>query len=74
MIAGFRSLDFMVNQTYYNANLWKTNAPPEAIYDIFKAFKQEKSANEYMKNLSETSVAHKILSREIKYKPNFNVD
>lgn len=36
IIAGFRSLDYMVNQTYYNPDLWKTNAPPEIVYDIFK--------------------------------------
>ena len=22
-------------QTYYNSKLWKTNAPPEILYDIF---------------------------------------
>jgi hypothetical protein len=26
-------------QTYYNSKLWKTNAPPEILYDIFKAYK-----------------------------------
>jgi len=41
MMAGFRSLDFTLTQTYYDPNLWKTNAPPEAVYDIFKQFKWE---------------------------------
>ena len=41
VIAAFRSLDYMVNQTYYSPTLWKTNAPPEVVYDIFKQFKKE---------------------------------
>ena len=32
----FKSLGYKTSQTYYNSKLWKTDAPPEVIYDIFK--------------------------------------
>jgi tRNA (guanine26-N2/guanine27-N2)-dimethyltransferase len=38
LIAAFRSLDYMITQSYYDPKLFKTNAPPEVIYDIFKAW------------------------------------
>ena len=41
--AAFASLGFRVCQTYYDAQLWKTDAPPEAIYDILKKHKQDTS-------------------------------
>lgn len=28
----------MAQQTYYSPKLYKTNAPPEVVYDIFKAY------------------------------------
>jgi tRNA (guanine26-N2/guanine27-N2)-dimethyltransferase len=39
MIAAFNSLGYLICQTYYDPKLYKTNAPPEVIYDIFKAWK-----------------------------------
>ena len=36
LIAAFKSLDFKVSQSYYDPVLYKTDAPPEVIYDIFK--------------------------------------
>ena len=39
--AAFKSLNFRLCQTYYNGDLWKTDAPPEAVYDIFKKWKSE---------------------------------
>lgn len=77
LIAAFRSLDFMSSQTYYNPTLWKTNAPPEAIYDILKSFKKEqceREGNDYFKNVSPQSSFHTILSKPVKYQPNFNFD
>lgn len=37
LIAAFRSVDYMAVQTYYSPKLYKTNAPPEVVYDIFKS-------------------------------------
>ena len=37
--AAFDSLGFNLCQTYYSSDLWKTDAPPEAVYDIFKKWK-----------------------------------
>ena len=36
VIAAFLSLNYKIGQTYYDPDLWKTDAPPEAVYDIFK--------------------------------------
>lgn len=68
IIAGFRSLDYMVTQTYYDPKLWKTNAPPEVVYDIIKAFKKqlcEKEGTEFMLNVHELSPMHAILAKPI---------
>jgi len=73
VIAGFRSLGYLVGQTYYNHTLWKTNAPPEAIYDIFKQYKKEKYGEDYLKNCNEKSLPYIILNREIKT-PEANFD
>ena len=42
IFAAFKSLDYKLVQTYYNPLLYKTDAPHEVIYDIFKAWKQKK--------------------------------
>ena len=36
----FQSLGYKLAQTYYDPKLFKTDAPPEAIYDIFKSYKK----------------------------------
>jgi tRNA (guanine26-N2/guanine27-N2)-dimethyltransferase len=41
LFAAFNSLGYLLRQTYYDSKLFKTNAPPEVIYDIFKAWKSE---------------------------------
>jgi tRNA G26 N,N-dimethylase Trm1 len=33
-------LGYKAVQTYYDHTLWKTDAPPEVIYDIVKSHKQ----------------------------------
>jgi len=40
LIAAFNSVGYMLTQTYYDAKLFKTNAPAEVIYGIFKAWKE----------------------------------
>jgi len=70
IVAGFRSLDYMVNQTYYDPKLWKTNASPEVVYDIIKAYKKqlcEKEGTDFMLNIHEQSPMRAILSKEIEH-------
>jgi hypothetical protein len=77
IVAGFNSLNYDVVQTYYDHNLWKTNAPPEAVYDIFKHLKQKHcEGDEYLRNCPESSIAHKILSAPMSSDkvPNFDFD
>ncbi len=67
----------MVTQTYYDPKLYKTNAPPEVIYDIVKAYKKqlcEKEGTEYMLNIHEESPMRKILAKPIEHQPNFSVE
>lgn len=35
-----------MKQTYYNSNLWKTDAPPETVYEIIKSYKQFQNEGE----------------------------
>jgi tRNA (guanine26-N2/guanine27-N2)-dimethyltransferase len=77
IIAGFRSLNYMLCQTYYNSYLWKTNAPPSVIYEIFKQFKlQTYGKDDIFKNLKEGTVGHTVLSKPTPegLEVNFNVD
>ena len=46
LVAAFNSLDYMLTQTYYEAKLFKTNAPPDVIYDIFKQWKNKTYDND----------------------------
>lgn len=74
IICGFRSLDFMVQQTYYDSGLWKTNAPLTTVYDILKAYKalqSATSATETFQNVVTDSPAYRMLSRENTLKPSF---
>ena len=34
-------LGYKAVQTYYQSKQWKTDAPPEVLYDIFKAYKTQ---------------------------------
>lgn len=50
-------------QTYYNSKLWKTNAPPEILYDIFKSYKWNLYKNDQKKvfqNLNKTTAGYRI--------------
>lgn len=38
LIAAVRSLDYIACQSWYSPKLYKTNAPADVIYDIFKAY------------------------------------
>lgn len=75
--AGFASLGYKLVQTYYEPKLWKTDASPEIVYDIFKQFKKEfceREKQDYMLNIHEQSPFYNCLKRELKVKPDFNTD
>jgi tRNA (guanine26-N2/guanine27-N2)-dimethyltransferase len=71
----FKSLGHEITQTYYDPKLFKTTAPPEVIYDVFKAFKKklsEKDEKFYLNGVKERSLSMNILQRDIEHKPNFD--
>ena len=53
-------------QTYYSADLWKTDAPPEALYRVLAKFKQHELNYDKAKvfgNIKETAPGFKILEK-----------
>jgi hypothetical protein len=55
--------------------LFKTNAPPDVIYDIFKEWKKLSYGGDEEKmkrNIQENSLAARVLQKESKVKPNFD--
>ena len=69
--SAFASLNFKLCQTYYSGDLWKTDAPPEVVYDIFKQWKKYKTPDTYLSNVSKTSPGHQALLKDCKYEPDF---
>lgn len=64
LMAAFNSLGYLITQTYYEPKLFKTNAPPEVVYDIFKAWKHEVYGGDrekLLRNLQENSLAWRLL-------------
>ena len=66
------NLGYKIEQSYYDPNLFKTNAPVNIIYDILKQYKQENYKDDYYKNIDEKTYKYKILSKEIKIKTIFS--
>lgn len=70
-------MGYKVTQTYYDPKLWKTDASPEVVYDIIKAFKKEwceKEKQDLFLNVHESSPMHLILSKPLEIKPDFNME
>ena len=65
------NLGYKIEQSYYDPNLFKTDAPINIIYDILKQYKKEHYENDYYKNVDEKSYKYKILSKEITIKTTF---
>ena len=67
------SLGYKLVQSYYDPNLFKTDASASVLYDILKQYKKENTKNddEYYKNIDKNSYKYKILSKEIKQKAKF---
>lgn len=78
IIAGFRSLGFNACQTYYDQRLWKTNAPPQIVYDVAKSYKRQHCVSwgvDYLDGGAKlTQTTHQILNHAIKLEANFNAD
>lgn len=64
-------LGYKVIQSYYDPNLFKTDASVEIIYDVFKSYKKENYEKDYFKNVKEETYKYKLLEKEIKIKPLF---
>ena len=58
-------------QSYYDPNLFKSDAPSHVIYDVFKKYKKDNNDKDYFKNVKETCYKYKILQKEIKVNPIF---
>ena len=57
---------------YYNPYLFKTDATPEVLYDIFKKYKIDNYPKENLfKNMTDDSYKSKILKKDIKHNPTF---
>ena len=65
------NLGYKLAQSYYDPNLFKTDAPVDVIYDIMKQYKQENYKDDYYKNVDDKTYKYKILSKEIKVKTKF---
>lgn len=70
--SGVQSLNYDISSSYLQTDEFKTNCPPEVIFDIIKAWKQYKYPKEnYLKNVEEKSYVHKILTSPINSTPDF---
>ena len=70
--SAFSSLGYKLCQTYYSGDLWKTDAPPEVIYDIFKKWKEETTPDTYLTNVPEGNPARIILNKPRQVEADFN--
>eukprot|EP01017_Pseudomicrothorax_dubius_P003842 TRINITY_DN10650_c0_g1_i1.p1 TRINITY_DN10650_c0_g1~~TRINITY_DN10650_c0_g1_i1.p1 ORF type:complete len:270 (+),score=39.43 TRINITY_DN10650_c0_g1_i1:155-964(+) len=72
IVAGITSLGFRCVPSYLFVNLWKTNAPQNAIFDMIRAWKLKSKGNEgYFVNIQADSHEHTCLSKSITHQPNF---
>ena len=58
-------------QTYTSPMLWKTDATPDQLFEVFKSYKHQ-DCEDVNKNLSETSTGYKIFSKKYKEDIDFN--
>ena len=61
------SVGYKMVQSYYDPNLFKTNAPASVIYDILKQYKKENYKEEYLKNVKEGTYKYNILKKDITF-------
>ena len=65
------NLGYKMEQSYYDPNLFKTDAPINVIYDILKQYKNENYKEDYFKNVDQKTYKYKILSKQIQIKTIF---
>jgi hypothetical protein len=65
------SLNYKFAQSYYDPNLFKSDAPAWVLYDIFKKYKKDNLGDDYLRNIKEDSYKYTILKKEIKIDPVF---
>ena len=65
------SLGYKLSQSYYDPNLFKTDAPINVIYDVLKQYKEENFKDDYLKNVDVNTYRYKILTKEIKTRAKF---
>jgi hypothetical protein len=64
-------------QTYYSPDLWKTDAPPEVIYEVLREYKLQQfqgDKDKLLANLKETQPGARILKKEPVVAKNLNFD
>jgi hypothetical protein len=61
-------------QTYYDPNLFKTDANAKAVYDVFKKYKMDNYTNDYFRNVKEDSWKYNILTKEVSIQPVFTIN
>ena len=70
--SALQSLGFQARRCYTYSDLIKTNAPFQAIYDVFKQFKKSINGEDhYFRHLTINDPAYKVLSKEIEFIPDF---
>mmetsp|Transcript_14412 Transcript_14412/g.24569 ORF Transcript_14412/g.24569 Transcript_14412/m.24569 type:complete len:126 (+) Transcript_14412:1339-1716(+) len=70
-------LGYKAVQTYYNSDNWKTDAPPEVIYEVLRAYKHQACAGDSEKmlaNVKERSAGFRILTKESKLEGKLDFD
>ena len=61
-------LGYKALQTYYSPKLWKTDAPPEVIYDIVKSYKHKMYKGDkaqILANLKEGTPGYRIIEKPL---------
>jgi hypothetical protein len=59
-------------QTYYDPNLFKTDANAKTIYDIFKKYKMDNYGPDYLRNVKKDSWKFNILDKAVTIEPVFS--
>lgn len=73
---GLSQLGYTAVQTYYSAEMWKTNAPPEALYKVLASFKNHTykyDKEKIFQNVSKTQAGFKILEKNLENKLDFDI-
>ena len=67
-IYAMNQLGYKARQTYYSPKLWKTDAPPEVIYDIVKSYKHKMykgDKTQILANLKEGTPGYRIIEKPL---------